>query len=152
MDTRRDIDLSKYRFERAEETLTTAINNLRNNDPNASLNRSYYAVFYGMLSVTILDGFSASKHSSVISYFRKNYIKTGIFDAKLSDIIGNTFDTRTSADYENFYRASDEEARKQIDNAKIFLDTIHPYLQATWKEMEERINELNIQSSQRPSV
>ncbi|MBQ6774873.1 MAG: HEPN domain-containing protein [Synergistaceae bacterium] len=151
MDVRRDIDLSKYRFERAEETLTTA-DNLCHNDPNASLNRSYYAVFYGMLAVTILDGFSASKHSSVISYFRRNYIKTGIFDAKLSDVISNTFNTRTSADYENFYRASDEDARKQIDNARIFLDTIRPYLQATWKEMEERINELNLQPRQRPSV
>lgn len=71
MDTRNGVDLSKYRFERAEAVLKTAQNNLTGGDTNSSVNRSYYAIFYGMLAVTSKDGFEASKHSSIISYFRK---------------------------------------------------------------------------------
>ena len=144
MDTRRGVDLSKYRFERAEETLNAAINNLDNGFNNESATRSYYAIFYGMVAVTLLNGFNASKHSSIISYFRKNYIKTKIFDDTLSDIICTAFEVRTEADYGEFYTVSNEEAQKQIDNAKIFLDTVRPYLEKCWAEMEEKINERNI--------
>ncbi|MBR2208805.1 MAG: HEPN domain-containing protein [Synergistaceae bacterium] len=143
MDTRGGLALSKYRFERAEETLKAAKSNFDNNFFNESVTRSYYAIFYGMLAVTSKDGFEASKHSSVISYFRKNYIGTKIFDKKLSDIIGQSFDLRTDADYEAFYTVSPNEAQIQMDSAKIFWDTVRPYLEACWREMEEKINERN---------
>ena len=138
MDTRRNLDLSKYRFERAEETLNAAKNNLDNGFNNESVTRSYHAIFYGMLAVTLLDGFSASKHSSIISYFRRTYIKTKIFDDKISDIIGNAFTVRTEADYGEFYTVSIEEAQRQINNAKIFLNTIRPYLENCWQEIEQK--------------
>ena len=138
MDTRRNLDLSKYRFERAEAVLKTSEENFISGDTNSSANRSYYAIFYGMLAVTLLDGFSASKHSSIISYFRRTYIKTKIFDDKISDIIGNAFNVRTEADYGEFYIVSIEEAQEQIDNARFFLDTIRPYLENCWQEIEQK--------------
>ncbi|MBR1702400.1 MAG: HEPN domain-containing protein [Lachnospiraceae bacterium] len=46
----------------------------------SSINRSYYAIFHALRAVTAMDGFDSSKHSGVIAYFNKNYVKEGIFD------------------------------------------------------------------------
>ena len=138
MDTRRGAELSKYRFERALRTLEEAKNNFYLGSYNLSANRAYYAIFYGMLAVTANDGFEASKHSSVSSYFRKNYVKTKIFDKNLSDIITEAFNTRTYSDYEDYYEVSPEEAENQISNAEFFLEAIRPYLETCWAEMEEK--------------
>lgn len=72
--------LCTYRLKRAEEDLLTAESNHRSGFYKASINRSYYAIFHSIRAVNILDGFDASKHSSVIAYFNQFYVHTGEFD------------------------------------------------------------------------
>lgn len=45
-----------------------------------------------MRSRMALDSVDFSKHAGIISYFRRQYIKTGVFDVELSDIIGEAFE------------------------------------------------------------
>lgn len=59
--------LCRYRMARAEEDLLTAENNHQSGFYKAAINRSYYAIFHSIRAVNILDGFDASKHSSVIA-------------------------------------------------------------------------------------
>lgn len=56
-----------------------------------------------MRSILALEGKDFSKHSDVAAYFRKEYIKTGIFDIELSDIIKESFDVRNNSDYDDYY-------------------------------------------------
>lgn len=44
-----------------------------------------------------------AKHSGVSSYFRREYIRTGIFDTELSDIIREAFEVRGSSDKEGLH-------------------------------------------------
>ncbi len=81
-----------------------------------------------MRAVLALDGFDSKKHSGIISEFRKNYIKTGIFSTEMSDIISSLFNVRSSSDYDDFYIISKEKVTKQYENAKLFVDTIDKYL------------------------
>lgn len=67
-------------------------------------------------------------HSGIISEFRRLYIKTKIFDTKLSTIISALFDIRTDSDYDDFYVISKEEVKEQLDNAEYFLNEIKKYL------------------------
>ena len=60
-------DLSLYRLDRAKEDLKTAEDNIRDNNLRASVNRSYYAIFHALRSVTALDQFDSSKHSGIIA-------------------------------------------------------------------------------------
>ncbi|MBR0080705.1 MAG: HEPN domain-containing protein [Synergistaceae bacterium] len=136
MDKGINLDLSKYRFERAKTTLDTAKNIFDYGDTNASANRSYYAVFYAMLAVTSLDGFEASKHSSVISYFNRNYVKTKIFSGSISDMIRTAFRMRTNADYEDFYKVSPDRAKIMIEYAEKVINMIQPYLEKCWEEIK----------------
>ena len=79
--------LSEYRFERAKEMLDAARQNLNINQYRTSLNRSYYAVFHAMRAVNILNGYDSSKHSGVIAYFNKNFLKENKLDRNLYKII-----------------------------------------------------------------
>ena len=49
------IDLSKYRFQSAKEDLETAQLLMKDGRFKASVNRSYYAIFHGLRSVTALS-------------------------------------------------------------------------------------------------
>lgn len=62
--------LCKYRLERAKEDLQAAHVNHESGLFKAAINRSYYAIFHSIRAVNILDGFDASKHSSVIAHFK----------------------------------------------------------------------------------
>ena len=88
------IDLSKYRMEMAEEELNSAELLKENKRYKASVNRSYYAVFHAMRAVTAMDGFDSSKHSGIIAYFNKNYVKTGVFDKDISKRIDTVYRLR----------------------------------------------------------
>lgn len=63
------------------------------------------------------------------AYFRKEYIKTGIFDVEFSDIIKEAFDIRSDSDYDDFFVVSKGDVEEQIQNAKKFFDAIHEYVE-----------------------
>ena len=128
------IDLSKYRFETAREDLETAKILFDAGKWKASLNRSYYAIFHALRSVTALDRFDAKKHSSVIAYFNQHYVRTEIFEKGMTKLIGAAFEMRGNADYQDFYIVSKEQTQRQIDNAEKIIAMIQPYLEERWQQ------------------
>ena len=122
--------LSAVRLEHAEECLEAAKSLLLSGNYKSAANRSYYAVFHGMRAVLALNMIDMKHHSGIISEFRRLYIKTGIFDVKLSQIISVLFDIRNDSDYDDFFIVSKEEVIEQIDNAEYFLSEIKNYLRS----------------------
>lgn len=81
-----------------------------------------------MRAVLAFDEIDMKHHSGVISEFRRLYIKTGVFDTRLSHIISVLFDIRTDSDYDDFFVVSKQEVDEQIENAEFFLNTVNCYL------------------------
>lgn len=75
-----------------------------------------------------------SKHSAVGAYFRKEYIKTGIFDVSMSDIISEAFDIRSDSDYNDYFAISKKEVEEQVSNAQYFYDNVKTYVMEQTKE------------------
>ena len=123
-------ELAGYRMDRAGEMLLAAEENLRIGQYKTSLNRSYYAIFHAMRAANIIKGFDSSKHSGVIAFFNKEYIKNGIMEKNMSVIIKNSSFLREKSDYDDFFIASKKDAEVQLQNAKIFLDAVERYLRA----------------------
>lgn len=121
-------ELADYRMERAFEMLIAAEDNLKIGQYKTSLNRSYYAIFHAMRAANITKGFDSSKHSGVIAFFNKEYLKENIIDRKMSPIIKNSSFFREKSDYDDFFIASKKDAEKQLKNAKIFLNVVEDYL------------------------
>ena len=122
-------NLSQYRMEQAERCIRSAKVLVADEDYKGAANRSYYAIFHCMRSILALEGKDFSKHSAVAAYFRKEYIKTGIFDIELSDIIKEAFDVRSDSDYDDYYLISKEDVLEQIEHAQIFYQKTKEYLE-----------------------
>ena len=123
------IELAKYRMERAKEMLVASEENLNIGQYRTSLNRSYYAIFHAMRAVNILEGYDSSKHSGVIAYFTQTFLKTERLDRDLSKIIKEASYLREKSDYDDFYIASKDEAKKQLENSETFLKKIGEYIE-----------------------
>ena len=121
-------ELAQYRMERAKEMLIASEENLKIEQYRTSLNRSYYAIFHAMRAVNNLEGYDSSKHSGVIAYFTQTFLKTERLDRELSKIIKEASYLREKSDYDDFYIASKDEALKQLENAKIFLQMISEFI------------------------
>ena len=122
-------DMSNYRLEQAKQCLKSAKTLVDTNDYKGAANRSYYAVFHAMRSVLALQNVDFGRHSAVISHFRREYIKVGIFSVELSDIIESLFTVRNKCDYDDFYVIGKNDVMEQIILAAHFLDAIQSYLE-----------------------
>ena len=119
--------LSELRLNQAKQCLVSAEALLKINDARGAVNRAYYAVFHAMRSVLILEGKDFAKHAGVISYFRKEYVKTGIFPADISDTITDLFNSRSSSDYDDHFDFTKDEVMELLKEAVGFVAIIEEY-------------------------
>ena len=122
------MDLSLYRLSKAEQYLEDAKRTLELEMYDTSANRSYYAIFHAARAVLALDGLD----------FQMRYIKTGIFDKQLSNIIKSAFSLRTESDYEDFYVIAKVDVETQVKEADIFYHAISEYIHEKIKKKSER--------------
>ena len=129
MDNQVNVDLANIRLEQAKQCLRAAQLLIDSGLYKDSANRSYYAILHSMRAVLALEAIDSKKHSGVIAAFRKRYIKTGKLDAKLSQIIKNSFEVRNLSDYNDFYIVSKTLVVEQLENACIFLAAAENYIE-----------------------
>lgn len=130
------MSLSKYRYEKSVSCLSSAKALKELGDYLGAANRTYYAIFHAIRSVLALDMVEFKRHSGNISYFRQNYVKTGIFDVELSEVLTSASEVRNSSDYDDFYVISKEEVDNQIENAEVFSRDIKEYLKKRYETMK----------------
>ena len=118
-------DLSNYRLDRAKEDIRTAQINIENGLYKGAINRSYYAI----RAVNVLDGFDASKHSSVIAHFNQYHVHTGDFEKGIYKIIDSAYRIREKCDYSDFFIVSKEDALEQYEKAAKFLESVEKFLE-----------------------
>ena len=78
--------------------------------------------------VLAFDEIDMKRHSGVISEFRRRYIKTEIFETRMSEIISVLFDVRTDSGYDDFFVISKADTAVQIENAEYFVSSVRAYL------------------------
>lgn len=122
------IEFSKYRLERAKETLKTAKVIFDIKDYTSANNRAYYAIFYGIRAVLALEKKDFKKHKDVIAYFNQHYVNTEIFPKKIGHKISVAQSTREDSDYDDKYIASPEKTQTQIETAEEFIDLVEKYI------------------------
>ena len=90
-------DLINYRRERAFETIKEVELLISKNMFFAAMNRIYYGMFYIINALSILDNFSTSRHTQLISYFNKNYLKTNKINREIGKYFGKAFEKRSKS-------------------------------------------------------
>ncbi len=111
--------LIKYNIEKAEKMVADIPFYIKNNKLFVAVNRIYYGIYYYMLSALALkNGFSTSKHSQLIGWFNKEYIKSNKIDKKYGKIIRNAFEQRSKADYDVFVKFAKVEVEDFFEDLK----------------------------------
>lgn len=121
-------NLMQYRLNNAKEKLESARLLLDAGKYRDSISRSYYAIFTAVRAVLAYDKVDFSKHSGVIAYFQKEYIKTGKFEVKYSRYLQTAFQIRNNCDYDDFFVASKQDAEEQYSRAVEFYEEVYKYL------------------------
>ena len=142
-DMNKDMELSKYRFSLAEETYKSAKmcfdNGFYRDCINRSyyagfyrdcINRSYYAVFYGVRAVLALESIDFKRHKDVVAYFNKEFVATGKFPGEMGRRLARLKMKREESDYNDFFIASADEAKAQLESVEYILPLIREYLEA----------------------
>ncbi len=101
----------KYRIETAYKTVEAAKVLAEKGFWNSAVNRLYYAVFYAVNALLVLNDISTKSHSATKSKFSLHFIKKGKFDKKYGKLLSELYDWRQKGDYENIFDYDSESVR-----------------------------------------
>jgi uncharacterized protein (UPF0332 family) len=72
---------------------------IENNYLVLAVNRIYYGMFYMLLALALKYNYKTSKHSQLLGWFNKNFVKEGKIDGEVGKIVHKAFQDRTDGDY-----------------------------------------------------
>lgn len=124
------VELSKYRLETAEDTYRMAELCFENEGYRDAVNRSYYATFYALRAVLVLEGVDFKRHKDVVAYFNQHYVATEKFERELGKRIGRLKTMREDCDYDDFYVIERDEVLTQLETAEMVIGAVKVYLES----------------------
>lgn len=94
-----------------------------------ALNRIYYGIFYIISALAIKHEYSTSKHSQLIGWFNKNYVRHNKIDRSIGKFIYLAFDRRMEGDYNALskfnYNDISDDFKKMKETIKVIEELIH---------------------------
>lgn len=121
--------LALHRIQQAEESLDEARYLLDGRkSPRSVINRAYYSMFYSILALLIFEPYSSSKHSGVLSYFNRHFIKGGLIPKDLGRAVNKAFDIRQRGDYREQITLDHNQVAPFIDWAGKLIKSVKDFL------------------------
>jgi uncharacterized protein (UPF0332 family) len=123
--------LFEYRWGLALETLDDAKKiHSSLGTPRSVVNRAYYAMFYAVLALFVKSGTSVrtSKHSTIISVFDTEFIKSARLPRDLSRMLHRAFDDRQEFDYKDYATIEKADAEDILRDAEAFINQLGGFL------------------------
>ncbi|MDQ1352165.1 MAG: hypothetical protein QG657_2471 [Acidobacteriota bacterium] len=128
----RGADLSKHRLNKAKDELEASKLLFENKKLSQSINRSYYSIFHAVRALLALENFDSRKHTGVIAFFNKQFVKTGKIGKEYSKILMDAQDFRNDSDYDDFFLISKDETLAQLNDASRFIEMIEGYIKENY--------------------
>ncbi len=125
----KQMSLAGHRLDQAEQSMEEARYLMEGGMSLRSVvNRIYYGMFYAVLALLIYEPYSSSKHTGVLSYFNRNFVKSGIFPESLGRHLNKAFELRQRGDYREYFELTKEQVELLIGEAKEFINAIKAHL------------------------
>jgi uncharacterized protein (UPF0332 family) len=117
-------ELQRLRMVQAEESIVEAKLLFENHAYRGAVNRAYYAMFYAVLALIVPTDNNTSKHRGIISFFDREFVKTGKVDAKFSRWLHDAFNLRQKVDYKETTKPNESQAAQSLASAGAFVEEI----------------------------
>ena len=98
-----------YRLEKATKTLEEARCNLPMQFWSLIANRMYYAAYYAISALLIVNGHTAKTHETILRVFGLHYVKTGVFPTEQGHLYNKLFTLRLTGDYNDHYDLEEQD-------------------------------------------
>ena len=121
--------LIRLRLENARETLRDAHALFEGGGSARSIiNRSYYAMYYAALALLVTVDRNPSKHTGVMAFFDKEFVKNKIVSKELSRMLHEAFESRQEGDYTDSTGIDRKKAVEILKSADEFVKFIEEKL------------------------
>lgn len=113
---------------KSEEALNEAEVNIEMNCLQSAQNRLYYSIFYAVSALAKSKNFVTSKHSQLLGWFNREYVKTELFPKEIAKIYVETYEFRQKSDYTFSFKPIVEKLKFSLNEALIFINEIKKIL------------------------
>jgi len=131
-------DLLIYRKDRALETIEDALVLAASGRWNACVNRLYYACFYAISALLLLDDRSSTRHTGVRALFNLHFVRTGIVSKDLARVYNDLFERRQEGDYVDFVAFEEHQVRPWLKQAQLFVQEIGELIEQGLAETDQK--------------
>ncbi len=121
-------ELVYYRFSKAKEAISDALELTGRKKWNLAINRLYYGCFYGVIALLADREIYTKTHMGAKQMLSLHFVKSGEFSKELSDLYSKLFSMRQSGDYEDFCEYEEEDVLELIAPANEFIKAIEQIL------------------------
>ena len=97
----------------------------------SAVNRCYYAMFHAASALAIHNNCDFHKHRAVISWFQREYVKTGRVSPEFGVALQRVFENRCDADYTDVATFTAEQVAAMLEEARRFVTEVKSLLQAS---------------------
>lgn len=120
--------LSKYRQERAHETLAEIPFLREQGYYNTATNRLYYACYYAAVALLTKHHILAGTHIGVKSMLGLHFVSKGLITKESGRAFSNLYDSRQRGDYDEFVYSTREEVDEYFPKAQRFIEEVDALL------------------------
>lgn len=113
---------------KAKRSLSASKNLMQRGDYDFSVSRAYYSMFYCAEALLLTKDMKFSKHSAVISFFGREFVRSGLLSNELYGHLLRGFRKRQVGDYEVLNLPILEDAGELTREAEVFLEATEMYL------------------------
>jgi len=117
-------EIVEHRLSRASKALTSAKILLDTQEYIGTVNRLYHACFHAVTALLETRGLASSKHSGVLSFFNKHFVRPGLTRGELGKFYKDLFEKRHEGDYTDFIEFTQERVIEMYKSATDFIDEI----------------------------
>jgi len=122
--------LAKHRLQQAEQSLDEARYLLAGGKSLRSVvNRIYYGMFYAILALLIFEPYASSKHTGVLAYFNRRFMKSGTFSESLGRSLNRAFEMRQRSDYREYADLNPEDVDLLLEEGVQLVAEVRKYLE-----------------------
>jgi uncharacterized protein (UPF0332 family)/predicted nucleotidyltransferase len=115
-------------FKKAIDTLEVAELMFNQDSYDFSMNRSYYAAFYGTKALLLKKGITYVKPSKNTEKFIQEYVKNDKFNGKIAKTLAKLEEDKMLADYDYTFKATKTQAKEDLKKAKEFIEECKKFL------------------------
>lgn len=113
-----------YRLEKSKHTLDDAQKIIELNMWATAANRLYYAAYYAVSALLVLNNINAKTHDGIIRMFNQHFVYTGKIDRELARQYNSLYTMRLTSDYGDCFDLQENDVLPVVEPAKTFIAKI----------------------------